>query len=84
MTVTESQPSVLICELNKPDVQVQWTRDGEVLTPTDRVKVTSAGTVHTLTIEDTKLDDEAEYALSVGELSTTAEILVDGKYCRAY
>lgn len=79
VTVTENEPSVLICELNKPDIQVQWTKEGETIVPTENVKVTCAGMIHTLTIEKTTLDDEAEYALAVGELTTKAEILVDGE-----
>lgn len=81
VTVTENQPSVLTCELNKPDVTVQWTREGVIVTPTENVKLTCEGVIHSLTIEKTTLDDEAVYALSVGELSTKAEILVDGKLC---
>lgn len=79
VTVIENQPSVLTCELSKPDVEVQWTREGEPITTADNVKLTCAGVVHSLIIEKTTLDDEAVYALTVGELSTEAEILVDGE-----
>ena len=78
VTVSENQPSVLICELNKPDVNVTWTKAGEVVKTDKHVKITSAGVLHTLSIEKTTLQDEAEYTLSVGQLSTRAEILVDG------
>lgn len=80
VTVAENQPSVLICELNKPDVTVQWTKAGEALRPDSNVKLSSVGVLHTLTIERTTPQDEAEYTLSVNELTTKTEILVDGEF----
>lgn len=84
VTVSENQPSVLICELNKPDVQVQWTKGDQVIKTTDSVKITSAGVFHTLTIEKTTLSDEDEYVLTAGDVSCKAEILVDGRLTQLY
>jgi len=84
VTVSENQPSVLICELNKPDVQVQWTKGDQVIKTTDSVKITSAGVFHTLTIEKTTLLDEDEYVLTAGDVSCKAEILVDGRLTQLY
>lgn len=81
-TVMENQSSVMICELSKPGIDVQWTRAGEPVKPSENVKITAAGVLHTLSIEKTTLEDEAEYSLSVGELTTRAELLVDGESSR--
>lgn len=80
VVVMENQPSVLVCELNKPDVQVQWTKNGLPVVPNDNLSVSNVGGIHTLTIQATKLEDEAEYALSVGDLKTQADLLVEGKH----
>ena len=78
VTVIENQPSVLICELNRPEVNVTWTKAGQAVEHMDKVTITAAGVLHTLSIEKTTLQDEAEYCFKAAELTTKAEILVDG------
>jgi len=75
----ENQPSVLVCEFSKPDVSVTWLKDGQPITVSENLTVACAGTLHTLSINSTTLDDEAEYTAKVGQLSTKAELLVDGE-----
>lgn len=71
---------MLSCELSKPDVPVQWAKDGKPLESTEEISLSRVGTVHTLTIQNSRLDDEAEYSLTTGDLITKAELLVDGQY----
>ena len=59
--------------------EVTWLRNGEPLTPDDRVKVTSDGKKHTLTIDKSILDDATKYTIKIGEVESTAKLTVEGR-----
>ena len=50
VTAMENKPSEFVCELSKPDVTVQWTKNGVPVEEGENVTVSQVGPVHTLTI----------------------------------
>ncbi|XP_042333180.1 obscurin isoform X8 [Sceloporus undulatus] len=64
----------LSCELNKPDLPVQWMKGNEVLQASDKYEFKQRGTVAELVIRDAKMTDAGEYTCSIGELKTSAHV----------
>ena len=76
--VTEDETVTLTCEVSKPNATVQWNMNGQPITPGLRYKVTVDGCVHKLTIPKACLDDQAEYTASVDDVSSKANLTVQG------
>ena len=68
----------LTCETSKPNQPVKWYKNGKLIKPDKRMKVKSDGCVHTLTIPKSAKDDTAEYAVKLGDLSTSGNLTVKG------
>ena len=82
LTAKETDTVTLECELNKPDVPVKWLKDGQELTPDDRVKFSVDQYLHQLIMTDVTLDDTAKYSCVCGDVSTEATVTVEGNiYC---
>ncbi|GBN94600.1 Titin, partial [Araneus ventricosus] len=74
--VKEREPSVFSVEVSQPDAQVTWHKDGELVKPTDRIKIVEDGCTRKLIIEDSTVNDEGEYTCVLGEKECTAELVV--------
>ncbi|GFO38541.1 titin, partial [Plakobranchus ocellatus] len=74
--VTENQPLILTCEVNKPDLEAKWTKEGKVIDSSDRVQVSRDGFVHTLKIDKSRMDDASIYRVSVKDKKTAAKVSV--------
>ncbi|XP_019626725.1 PREDICTED: titin-like [Branchiostoma belcheri] len=63
-------------ELNKPDMNVFWFRENVRIVPSDEIEIRSKGNAYTLVLHKRKLSDAGEIRFSVGELSSTAQLIV--------
>ena len=70
----------LACEVTTPNLPAVWYKDGAVLAPSDVCEIAQEGRSHRLTFQNVALDDEAEYTCKVNGKSTTAVLLVDGRW----
>ena len=89
MTITKPLSDVQIaagqdvdfeCTVSKPDLTAEWTKDGTVLTPTDRVKPKSVDKTHKLHIANVEVDDAAEYVVKVGDATSKSTLRVEGRF----
>jgi len=71
--------AVLECELNKPDVPVQWFRDNKPLAPSNKYKMLDDGPVHKLTITDVDGEDEGVYSVVASGKKSEATVFVEGR-----
>lgn len=78
-TVDESETVQFTCEVNKPDVEVDWLLNKDVLEPSERYDIVHDGVTHTLTIADATPDDTGTYTARVGPNETSAALTVKGK-----
>ena len=76
--ITEGQDVDFECTVSKPDLTAEWTKDGAVRTPTDRVKPKSVNTTHILHIASVEIDDAAEYVVKVGDATSKSTLSVEG------
>ena len=76
--IFEKESVTLTCEVNRSNVKAIWHKDGNLLTPSEHVQVTAKETVHTLNVKDSVLDDGAVYRCYLGNLETSATLLVKG------
>ena len=53
--------------------------DDEEIKPNDRIKTTSRGLIHKLTIDNSKPHDEGKYTVAFDEVKSTASLTVKGK-----
>ncbi|XP_059503555.1 obscurin-like protein 1a isoform X3 [Stegostoma tigrinum] len=65
--ITASESIVLCCEVSRPSVEVHWCKDGEILTPSDRVSVHSSGHVRKLIVQSACSSDSGQYICSAAE-----------------
>ena len=82
LEVLEGTVTTMECHVaGAPTAHVTWYRDNVPLVEDERVSSSFDGTICTLTIYDTKLDDEGDYKCVVksdqGEVSTRAELSVE-------
>ncbi|XP_064646233.1 titin-like [Lineus longissimus] len=66
-------------ELNKPNVEVQWFKNGQSISPSPKYKIEAKGKIHRLTVNDVNSEDDADYTMKVKDtdLKTTAAIFVE-------
>ncbi|XP_041056563.1 obscurin-like protein 1 isoform X2 [Carcharodon carcharias] len=73
---TESETIAMTCELSRPDVQVQWYRDGTELLPADRIRIDSRGLTRELMIFDSEPGDSGHYVCDAGSDKLTFKVTV--------
>ncbi|XP_066544500.1 obscurin-like protein 1a isoform X2 [Amia ocellicauda] len=66
-SVVESEPVVLYCELTRPDVTVQWYKDGVEIQTDDNISVQAEQNMRRLIIQSTNLSDLGIYTCRAGE-----------------
>ena len=77
--VPEKSTATLECEVSKPNVKADWTKNKEPITVQDGYDIRADKTYHTLHLEKVGPEDGAEYTITVGEKSSTAKLTVKGK-----
>ena len=80
MEVKEKDELILTCEVNKLGKKPVWYLDDEEITPSDRVKPTSRGLIHKLTVQSIKPHDEGKYTVAFGDVKSDATIAIQGKF----
>ncbi|ESO99762.1 hypothetical protein LOTGIDRAFT_85536, partial [Lottia gigantea] len=76
--VTEGQEIYLECQVSKP-CDATWYKDGNKVQAEGRFKIKSDGTLHSLTLDEAELEDQAEYSVKVGDQVSKAKVLVEGQ-----
>ena len=76
--IKESETVTLECQLSKPDQKVTWYRNGKAITPDEHIAISADGVMHTLTINNSVLEDGAEYSVKCGDQTTSAKLTVEG------
>ena len=79
--MAEGEDVTLGCEVSKPDAEGTWYKDEIELLPDmdDKYDVTVKDTTHELTIHEVTPQDEGEYALEVGDETSTTVLMVEGR-----
>ena len=80
----ENEQVTLEVEVNKPNVTLKWFKDGQDVSPEDRIDVTIEGCVHKVHIKSAILTDEGLYKVTVGLLISEAPLTVQGITYRGY
>jgi len=67
------------CQLSKPNREVVWKLGDRVVKASDdKYEIESVDGDYSLKIKNCTLDDAAEVSLSIGELNTSAQLVVAG------
>lgn len=74
----ETESVTLEVEVNKPNVVLNWFKDGRNVAPDDRINVLIEGCVHKVHIKSAVLSDEGLYKVTVGLLISEAPLTVKG------
>ncbi|XP_073724075.1 obscurin [Misgurnus anguillicaudatus] len=72
----EGETALLICELSKPGVAVQWKKGMVLLKPGSKYEIKQDGLKLHLQIHDLKCQDSGVYKCCVGRIETTASLII--------
>lgn len=75
----ENTEATFTCQTNDDEAEVVWMLDNKPLPDSDKYKVQSDGTTHTLTIYDLSPNDNCDVSATFGDQSTSATLAVEGK-----
>ncbi|KAK5889758.1 hypothetical protein CesoFtcFv8_013346 [Champsocephalus esox] len=79
LNVVQTQDASFSLELTHEDVRgAAWIKNGVEILPSDKYKISTKGTVHTLTIRNCSASDESVYSFKLGKLSANARLNVEG------
>lgn len=78
-TALEKHRVILECTVSSPRCNATWCRGTQELTPSDRVEILVDGCTLKLVIQQVALEDEGTYSVTVGEHTSTAQLMVEGK-----
>lgn len=78
-TALEKHRVILECTVSSPRCTATWYKGREELVSSDRVDILVDGCSHKLVIQQTCVEDEGTYAIEVGEHTSKAKLLVEGK-----
>ena len=79
IAIPEKSAAILECEVSKPNVKVEWSKNNQPITVQDGYDIRSDNTYHTLHLDNVGPDDTAEFTVAVGEKTSTAKLTVKGK-----
>jgi hypothetical protein len=79
LTATEKDTITLHCELDEPDGEVKWFKNGEELQQDKRIQIVKEGRKRKVIIKDAKITDAAMYKCTSNADTTEGEIVVDCK-----
>ncbi|UYV83625.1 hypothetical protein LAZ67_23001758 [Cordylochernes scorpioides] len=74
--VKEREAALFTVRVSHEDAEVTWHKDGELIEPSDKFRILRDGPYRKLIVEDAQVRDEAEYTCVLGELETTADLVV--------
>ena len=77
-TITEGDNVTFTIELNLPDIKpIQWFQNGMEQYPNGRIKLSSEGKVHTMTIVDPTILDTSEIMFNAAGVRSVAKLTVE-------
>lgn len=74
-----TETAIFTCEVDREDVSCVWLKDGKEIKSTERIEIITEKRTHKLIIHNVKAEDKGEYSCVVGEVSTSARLVVEGK-----
>lgn len=74
----EAETVTLEVELNQPDVEGSWTRNGLKLKTGPSCRTTALGKKHALTLSQLKMEDAGTITFQAEEVHTSAKLIVTG------
>lgn len=84
-TALEKHRVILECTVSSPRCNATWFKGKQELVPSDRMEITADGCTHKLVIHQVAVEDEGTYSIEVGEHTSKAKLMVEGKleakYC---
>uniref|UniRef100_A0A8C6KGJ0 Obscurin like cytoskeletal adaptor 1a n=1 Tax=Nothobranchius furzeri TaxID=105023 RepID=A0A8C6KGJ0_NOTFU len=78
-TALEKHRVILECTVSSPHSSATWYKDKEELVSSDRVEILEDGCIHKLVIQQATVEDEGTYMIEVGEHTSKAKLMVEGK-----
>lgn len=78
-TALEKHRVILECTVSSPRCSATWYKGKEELVPSDRVEILADGCSLKLVIQQVAVDDEGTYSIKVGEHTSKAKLMVEGK-----
>jgi hypothetical protein len=78
--VTENRNIALECGVNMRTSKPVWRHKGEVIQSSSRYVILAEGTKHTMTIMNVSFQDEGEYTVDFGEVSSKTTVVVQGTF----
>ena len=85
MEALAKETVILTCELSKPDEEVVWLKNSELLSVGDgRHVAVNQDCSHQLVIPDVTVKDSGEYTILAGDLQSTAQLIVYGQFLLSF
>lgn len=78
-TALEKHRVILECTVSSARCCATWYKDGKEVVPSDRVEILDDGCSLKLVIQEVAVKDEGTYSVEVGEHTSTAKLMVEGK-----
>ena len=72
------------CEFSKPDLKVDWLQQEKSVPKSYKFTTRNDGKTYRLTIKDAAVDDEGPISCTIGDVKTTAKLIVKGKHTLDY
>ncbi|CAI9716214.1 titin-like [Octopus vulgaris] len=72
-----TETAIFTCEVDREDVTCVWLKDGKEIKSTERIEIITEKRIHKLIIHNVKAEDKGEYSCVVGEVSTSARLVVE-------
>ncbi|XP_060599062.1 uncharacterized protein LOC132752715 [Ruditapes philippinarum] len=76
---TENENIALECGVNMRTSEPVWRHDGEEIQSCSRYLIQVEGTKHILTIKNVTFQDEGEYTVDFGEVSSKTTVIIQGE-----
>uniref|UniRef100_A0A669EC84 Obscurin-like protein 1 n=2 Tax=Oreochromis TaxID=8139 RepID=A0A669EC84_ORENI len=81
-TALEKHRVILECTVSSPHCSATWYKGREELVSSDRLEILADGCSHKLVIQQVSVEDEGTYSIEVGEHTSKAKLMVEGKLGR--
>lgn len=78
-TALEKHRVILECTVSSPRCSATWYKGREELVSSDRVDILTDGCSHKLVIQEVAVEDEGTYTIEVGEHTSKAKLMVEGR-----
>lgn len=75
--IPNNTDAILLVELSKPDVEVKWLRDGELITQNEKYTIITEKTIRKLIIKKATHTDEFEYTCVAEDIQTSTKLVAE-------